>query len=83
MIKLPVRNYEESILKFLQIYEESSFKTVHLEGSSRNNTTIYLRQISEFQITETDDLTVVTNITDDKVIAEREALIIDKISHQH
>ncbi len=63
------------------VNEESSFKTVHLEGSSRNNTTIYLRQISEFQITETDDLTVVTNITDDKVIAEREALIIDKISH--
>ncbi len=26
LIKLPVRNYEESILKFLQIYEESSFK---------------------------------------------------------
>ena len=26
LIKLPVKNYEESILKFLQIYEENSFK---------------------------------------------------------
>ena len=60
--------------------EDNNYRTVHLEGKDRNNTTIYLRQISEFQITETDNLTVVTNITDDKVIPEREAIIIDKIT---
>ncbi|MAW95072.1 MULTISPECIES: metalloprotease [unclassified Leeuwenhoekiella] len=58
----------------------AQFKTVHLEGDNRNNTTIYLRKKSEFDSTETDAFTVVTNIKDRKVIPEREAIIIDKIT---
>ncbi len=59
---------------------KNDYKTIHLEGKNRNNTTIYLRKISEFESTETDAFTVVTNIKDQKVIPEREAILIDKIT---
>ncbi|WP_028375022.1 metalloprotease [Leeuwenhoekiella sp. MAR_2009_132] len=61
--------------------EESLYRTIQLEGKNRNNTTIYFRQNSDFLITETDPVTVITNISDTKVIPEREALIIDKITN--
>ena len=62
------------------VSQNGEIKTVHLEGNKRNNTTIYLRQNPDFQTTETDAFTVVSNITDAKVIPEIEALIIDKIT---
>ncbi len=62
-----------------KITESSEYKTVHLEGDNRNNTTIYFRQNSDFLETQTDAVTVITNISNSKVIPERESLIIDKV----
>ena len=59
---------------------QSLFRTVHLEGENRNNTTIYFRENSEFLTTETDAFNVITDISDTKVIPEREAILIDKIT---
>ena len=56
-------------------------KQIHLEGKLRMQTPLYLEQISTFRSVMTDEVEVVTNLTDKKVTSSGRALLVDRVTH--
>lgn len=56
-------------------------KQVHLEGKSRMQTPIYLEKVPSFRSVLTDQVEVVTNLTDKKVTPAGRALLVDRVTH--
>ncbi|MEH6407410.1 MAG: metalloprotease, partial [Leeuwenhoekiella sp.] len=57
---------------------KNNFK-VHLSGDSRTNATIFLKKISNFEFIETDNIRLLSNIFDEKVLAQNRAVIADRV----
>lgn len=60
---------------------EGGIKTVHLSGKKRRAVPIYLDLEHRFFFVETDNLTINTDIDNDRLQSPFEAVIIDRISH--
>ena len=56
-------------------------KTILLQGKERNQATLFLEKDSSFETIETDKLTIVTNLKDEKISPQISALAIDRIVH--
>ena len=59
--------------------EKSGESAVKLTGNSRNSARIFLKKISNFETFKTEDLSLISNIYDNKVIAPSRAIIADRI----
>ncbi|WP_239990779.1 gluzincin family metallopeptidase [Marixanthomonas ophiurae] len=56
-------------------------KSILLQGKQRNQATIYIEKQNSFETIETDKLTLVTNLKDEKISPQITALSIDRIVH--
>ncbi len=56
-------------------------KIILLQGKERNQATLFLEKDSSFETIETDKLTIVTNLKDEKISPQISALAIDRIVH--
>jgi|TARA_R100000479_G_scaffold33554_3_gene13998 hypothetical protein len=56
-------------------------KAILLQGKERNQATLFLEKDSSFETIETDKLTIVTNLKDEKISPQISALAIDRIVH--
>jgi len=56
-------------------------KAILLQGKKRNQATIYLEKEPSFETIETDKLTLVTNLKDDKLSPQISALSVDRVLH--
>ena len=56
-------------------------KTTLLQGDNRNQATIYLEQNPSFKTIETDKLTLISNLKDEKVSPQIGALATDRVIH--
>ncbi|RDK87299.1 gluzincin family metallopeptidase [Marinirhabdus gelatinilytica] len=70
-------NFEETVSETTS----NETKTVLLKGEDRMNAIIHIEKKSTFETIETDKLTLVTNLKDNKVTPPMKALAVDRIVH--
>ncbi|WP_245686450.1 gluzincin family metallopeptidase [Psychroflexus sediminis] len=57
----------------------TTYRKVELRGENLAGTTLYVKQVNDFESVQTDHVTLITNLKDSELRPEIEALILDRI----
>ncbi|MGY0392169.1 metalloprotease [Bizionia sp. KMM 8389] len=79
-ITCPINYHVESELNKVDYSQETTTKTVVLEGENSINSKLFLNNISTFREIETDYFTIASNVDDEDLSPMNKALITDKIA---
>jgi hypothetical protein len=79
-IKCPLGYTFISELNTIDIQQTNTEQTIKLFGKDRVNTTFILVRFSEFKFVQTDDFSIVSDISSKNINPEEKALITDKIT---
>lgn len=79
-IELPLNYQVISELNTLDIKQTLDKQTVFLHGKNRVNTQLIITKFSEFKFVQTDDFTIVSDLTSKGVSVEDKAIITDKVT---
>ena len=79
-IKFPLGYTFVSELNTIDIRQTKNKQIIKLYGENRVNATFILVKFSEFKFVQTDDFTILSDITSRGILSEEKALITDKIT---